>query len=253
MLRDNGDGVITYEGRPTGNHLVQHAAEGVEVAQTTGFAPYGLFGRHVARGADHHPGHREAASVEGDRQAEIADLDGPLFRQPDVAGLQVAVNNSVRVSMREPLADLAGNAQHLCSRKPPTLGSIEYSRQVSPGHVLRDDIRLAGLLADIEDGDNLWMVAQPPHCLRLAAHPREAVRVQAFGLDQRKRDVAVELRIMRQINPLAATLAEEPADGIAIRGERRRKTWRGRRSGRTLRRRQRRTAAIAKGRGRRQF
>ena len=58
-----------------------------------------------------------------------------------------------------------------------------------------------------------------PHCLRLAAHPREAVRVQAFGLDDGDGDIAVQLRVVRQVDALTPALAEEALHGVAAIAE----------------------------------
>ena len=52
------------------------------------------------------------------------------------------------------------------------------------------------LLADVEDGDDVRVVAEPAHRLRLALHAREARLVEALGLDQANGDVAVEPRVV---------------------------------------------------------
>jgi hypothetical protein len=49
--------------------------------------------------------HGEARLLERDGEAEIADLGVAVGVEPDVAGLEVAVDDVVRVGMREPAAD----------------------------------------------------------------------------------------------------------------------------------------------------
>jgi hypothetical protein len=63
------------------------------------------------------------------------------------------------------------------------------------------------------------MVAQLAHRLRLAPHARQAFGVQAVGLDDGDGDVTREPFIVRQVDALAPTFAEEAPDGVAAAGE----------------------------------
>ena len=89
-------------------------------------------------------------------------------------------------------------------------------------HVLADDVGLAVLVADVVDGDDVRMVAEAAHRLRLAADARQPVGVQPLGLDHGEGHVAVELRVVGQVDPLAAALAQEALDLVAAAGEGRR-------------------------------
>ena len=65
------------------------------------------------------------------------------------------------------------------------------------------------------------MGAEPAHRLGLARDPVAADVVQAFGLDQREGDVAIEQRVVGEVDLLLAALAEEFSYSVSPVGERR--------------------------------
>ena len=95
---------------------------------------------------------RQARLVERDGQAEVAELGGAVRGQPDVAGLEVAVDDAVRVGVLQRLADLIGDGQRLvdgaggsrCARR-------ELASTSPPAMYWRDDVGRAVLLADVVD------------------------------------------------------------------------------------------------------
>ena len=58
-----------------------------------------------------------------------------------------------------------------------------------------------------------------------APHPGLAVIVKPVGLDQRKRDIALEASITREVNELAAAFAEQALDLISTAGKLGRQRW----------------------------
>jgi len=78
---------------------------------------------------------------------------------------------------------------------------------------------LEGFFAEVEDGHNVWMRAKSAHGLRLAADAITPDVVQAFGLDQREGDVAVEQGVVGEIDLLLAALTEECSYRVAAVGE----------------------------------
>ena len=86
-------------------------------------------------------------------------------------------------------------------------------------HVLADDERLAGLVADVVDRDDVRVVAEPGHRLRLTVDALARGSVQALCLQHRDRDVPVEARIVCEIHPLATALAEEALHDVAAAGD----------------------------------
>src|SRR6266545_466335 len=113
MLADDGDRPVTDEWCAASDHFVQHAAQRVEVRTRCNLTASGLFGRHVRHCADHHPSLRESSPTKRDRQTKIPELRRAIAGQPDIAGLQVPVDDSVRVGMVQRLADLFSEVYRL--------------------------------------------------------------------------------------------------------------------------------------------
>ena len=71
------------------------------------------------------------------------------------------------------------------------LSLLEQPLEIAPGHVLGDDVGPAVLLADVVDGDDVGVVAQAAHRLRLAVDSDQAGLVQALRLDDSDGDIPV--------------------------------------------------------------
>jgi len=98
---------------------------------------------------------------------------------------------------------------------------LQQPFNIATGHELRNDIGLPrGLFADIKHGNDVGMVAELTHRLGFAGDPAQSFLVQALGLDEGKRDVAIEAGVMSQIDLLLTTLAQEAFYLIAAVGER---------------------------------
>ena len=124
VLRDDRHGVVAEERRAAGHHFVRHAAQRVEVGAGVRLAAQRLLGRHVGDGADHHAFHRQAAAFEGHGEAEVADLGGAVLGQPDVAGLEVAMDDAALVRVRQTLLDLLRDADRLLYRQAAVWGFV---------------------------------------------------------------------------------------------------------------------------------
>jgi len=74
MLGDDRHRLVADKRRASGDHLVQHRPERIEVRAGRHLAAHRLLGRHVRHRADHHPGLRQPRLVERDRQAEVPQL-----------------------------------------------------------------------------------------------------------------------------------------------------------------------------------
>ncbi len=94
--------------RPPREELVEHDAEGVDVRGRRDRAAGELLGRRV-RGGEVECVRRLAVSggLEDLRDAEVEELHAPVAGDEDVRGLQVAVDDEVRVRERDRVADLA--------------------------------------------------------------------------------------------------------------------------------------------------
>ncbi len=187
MLRDDADGVVAEERRPARHHLVEHRAERVEIAARVGRAAEGLLRRHVGDGADHHPLHGHARAVDGDGEAEVAEGGVAVGVEPDVAGLEVAVDDAATVGVLERQAHLLGDPHRLVGGDAVLLGLREQILDGAAGAVLADDERRASLIAGIEDGDDVgWSPRRPMACasrrtrtMPSASRPSVLIRAKA--------------------------------------------------------------------------
>ena len=64
-----------------------------------------------------------------------------------------------------------------------------------------------------------WAPRRPIACASRRTRAR-AGRVEALGLDERERDLAVEVRVVREVDALLAALAEQPHELVATAGDR---------------------------------
>jgi hypothetical protein len=99
------------------------------------------------------------------------------------------------VRMLQSLTELIPNAQGLLQRQAVVLGLPDEPLDVASGHVLTDDVGLAGLLADVVDRHDVGVIAEPPHGLRLTADPRETLRVEPIGLDEGEGHISIETHV----------------------------------------------------------
>ena len=207
MLADDSDGVVADEGWPARDHFVEHASDGIEVGPGTDVAAHGLLRGHVSDGSHHGAGLSQPGAIESDREAEVADFRHRPARvqrrvrrgrgglvwggQPDVSRLQVAVDEAVAVGEVEAGTHLSGDAEGVLYWKAVAFSFFEQAFDVSAGHELGDEIGLAVVGANVVDGDDVRVGTELAHGLGLALDALAAVVVQAFGLDEGERDVAV--------------------------------------------------------------
>ena len=98
-------------------HLVQHDAEGPDVARDPGACAAQLFGRHVRQRADGHPGlgqrlhprerRRDVGFDRPLRQPEVQHLHATVWRDHHVVALEVAVDHAAVVSVRQGIGELS--------------------------------------------------------------------------------------------------------------------------------------------------
>ena len=84
-----------------GEALVDDEAGGVDVALGPDRRAAGLLGRHVGHRAHHAPGHREAALAREPGHAEVGEVGAAVGADQDVAGLDVPVDHSPLVGVRQ--------------------------------------------------------------------------------------------------------------------------------------------------------
>jgi hypothetical protein len=94
----------------------------------------------------------------------------------------------------------------------------EQRLDVAAGHVFADDERVAPLLPGVEDADDVGVVSEPAHRLRLAPRPGLDRRGDVGGVEEGNRDLAA-VAVGGEVDALAGTLAEEALHPVAPLGE----------------------------------
>ena len=112
-FRDDGLGGAGAERRVSGEHLVEHGAQGVHVAARADLPlTHGLLGTHVLRRAEAHAGLSHPACAfapaHRERNAEVGNPGRPIM-QEYVLGLDIAVDHAVAVGVVERARHLAGD------------------------------------------------------------------------------------------------------------------------------------------------
>ena len=108
----------------------------------------------------------------------------------------------------------------ICDRaldlEPPALAVLEHAGQVAAADVLADDVGRPVLLAGVEHADDVRVLAELAHRLRLAPRAREHGLLDPLGLEDGDRDLAIAvLGIVRLVDALAAAAPEELLDRVA--------------------------------------
>ncbi len=230
--------VLGLERPHAAQQLVERDAEREQVrARRRGLADRLLRGRVARR-----PGRRRRLTL-GDRDAEVAQRGLALGVDPDVVGLDVAVDDAVRVGVGERVGDLAAGRDHLLRLQPPRGRALQPVGERATGHVARDQTRRARVLEDVVDGDDVAVAAEPRGQPRLTAQPLPGLGAG----DARERHAAVERQVVGEPDVLARAAPELALQQVAP-GDHPRRRGRGRG---TLRRRDRARGTWAAVRGKR--
>ena len=214
VLGEQRHRVRAGERRAPAEQLPQRGAERVEVGLRERRGARALLGRLVVG----RPG-RAAGGLErvagGHRDAEVAEAGAAVGAEPDVVGLDVAVDDPVRVRMGERVGERAAGLQHLGGREPAVRERDEPLRQRPAGHEARDDVQPTRVLDGVEDGDDVRVVAEPRHQARLAAHPLARLLAGRPGPRTGDRDRPLERQVVREPDLLRPAAAEQPLGAVA--------------------------------------
>ncbi len=108
-----------------------------------------------------------------------------------------------------------GDVDCLFQRDAVVVGGFQHPFHVSTAHQLGDHVGSAVLLSQVEDGDYVRVGTQPAHGLGFPGDALAARVVQALCLYQSEGDVAVERRVVGEVDPLLAAFSEELLDLVA--------------------------------------
>lgn len=113
----------------------------------------------------------------------------------------------------EAFTRVPGDLERTVQRHPMVSRLFDHSLHVAAGHkgqhhegLLRAGRRVT-FLAEIEDWDDVLVIAEAAHGLRLSRDPLARNVVQPLTLDQRKGNVAVKRGVVGQIDFLLAPFA----------------------------------------------
>ncbi len=218
----------TKGGRPVRSSYRRAPSE-YRSARALDLLAQGLLGGHVRHRADHHPLLGEAGAAGGDGgcgQAEVPETGGAPSVSQTLAGLMS------RWTMPRAWACSSAWAISSAMRTASATGSrwssapCEEVVDRSAGHVLAHDVGPAVIVADVEDGDDVGVVAEAAHGLGFPADALEAGGVEILGLDGGQGHLPVEGLVVCQVDALAPPFTEKSADLVppGTEGGRR---WRG--------------------------
>jgi hypothetical protein len=182
-------GGFPRESSPSRDHLIQHAAQGENIAASVGRRAPDLLRRHIAYGPQDHAclgdglrlgffrgGYPRAAG-----QAEIQNLDTAILGKEDIFRLQVAVDDALGVRCEETVRDgdagfdsLAPGQRRAAQASAESFAFEQFSYRVSD----------AGLRAEIVNRQNVGM-REGRHGLGFPLKPRQRLRIvgQTLGQD----------------------------------------------------------------------
>ena len=204
------------ERRLAGEHLVEHAAQGVHVA-AGGDLPlaHRLLGAHVVRGAERHAGFRHARPAGlagGKRDAEVGH-QGPAVVQQDVFGLDVAMDHVVAVRVVQRARHLGGDAHRVRHREllfPVHPVADRFAFDVRH-HVEEEPVGLP----TVEEGEDM-RVLEVGRGLDLAQEPLGADHGRELGPEHLDRHPAIVLEVLGQVDGGHAALAELALEAVAV-------------------------------------
>ena len=202
------------ERRASGEHLVRHAAEAVDVAAAIepGRAAR-LLGAHVAGRPDRQARLRQllfARGGERPRDPEVRD-HGLIVGQQDVRGLDVAVHDAVAMSVVERLGHFAGDPKRLVQAQ--LLLALQPLAQRLAGDERHDVIKEpAGLARVVQRQDvGVLQLGREPD---LPQEPLDPDRARHFWVDHLDRGRAVVFQVVREVHGRHPATSELALDHV---------------------------------------
>ncbi len=215
MPHRDGDEVLTGERDLSGQHLVEHDAERVDVGLLVDVHALRLLGRDVVGRAEHRAGlGHPALDVERAGDAEVGDLRLAVAVQQDVLRLDVAMDETVAVREREPARDLDRQLERRRDRQWVRL--LDQPLEVVAADELEHDELLPTVLAPVDDRDDV-RVREDGRRASLAPEPFDVLRLLQMALvEDLERDRTVEQPVVRPVDARHAAGADELLELVAV-------------------------------------
>ncbi len=200
----------------TGQQLVQHGAQRIDIGVTGQIQALHLLGRHIARRTGNTLDARDLG-IGHQRDAKIDDAHVVVLREHDVRWLDVAVDHAARVRVVQRLGAFVHDADHVI--EPQQIVGTAIGRQrARTVHVFHHHVAMAILFTGIVDGQDVRMLQHAHHVglgqEHLARHARTlafTVRGHVVHLDGH---VATVERIVREIHRAGTATAHLIDDGV---------------------------------------
>ena len=198
-----------------GEQLVRDDTERIAVARRSRRLAPSLLWREIPGGPEHRPGKRQCVEAGCGCDAEVGHVHAVLLVQQEVRRLHVSMHDALSVcgvqtrgGLAKPLDRPAWSDRR---RSDPIVNG-------APVQVLHDDERLAVVLADVEDRDDVRMRRETRSGARL---PREAcahIRIARvpFG-EHLDRDRSAEEAVGRTVDVSHPATGERADGGVARR------------------------------------
>ena len=154
MLDGNPHRRLSIVRHPSGNHLIHHNAQRVDIGTVIHSASLGLLGRNVVNRTQRFFGQRIALGHDPGN-AKVSHLYRAVLQHHHIMGLNITVDQSTTVGMLQRLADLDGKVQRFLPVQVATLFHILLQRDAID-QLHDDEIRLVGA-GNIINRNNIGM------------------------------------------------------------------------------------------------
>ena len=152
------------------------------------------------------------------RQAKIGQQHVAARVQHDVAGLEIAMQDSLFVRRRQPRAQFAGDLDTLVGGK--AADPANQRRQILPVHVFHRKEHLAFDLAEIVNAADVGM-RNLARDANFVAEARQSGFIAGDALGQKlERDWLLERQVVGAVDLAHSAFAEQRDDAIALREQR---------------------------------
>ena len=215
---------LAAEGAHPREELVEKHAGREQIGAMVDLRARVLLGRHVRRGSDGDARVRQLrAGDAGD--AEVGDLDPPRRRYEQVAGLDVAVDDTPLVRVAEGVEQLRHQGSDLVEAEGAAPHDVVVERL--PRSQLHDDVRHVVRVAVVVDRDDAGM-GEATCCDGFAAEPlddrgRERAVGEELLVDRLHGDLAIDRRIVRAVHDTHRPFAQDADDPVLAELLRRRR------------------------------
>src|SRR6266849_1503682 len=208
MLRNDGDKLIADKRWPACDHLVEHYAQGIQIASRFCLMPQHYFGWHVNYSTDQSSFQCDPRKISAGGQPEIAEFRCAVLRKPDISGLQIAVNDPQAVAVHQRLANLGTETQNLFKGQSMFVGGSQEIGNRPALNILADNKGSACFVLDVVDGNYIGVTTQPGHRLGLSNEARDAISPELISLEKSNDHISIQAVISGEVDLLLASVTK---------------------------------------------